>query len=938
MAKELRDTLSATDTELVGLRVTLTDLRSEHEDAQVQAAASLEAALILERQAGLTALALANEAAEAHRQKAASTEKALGDQSEELSRQLTDAHAKDQDLSAKLAALAATAAANEEFLNGRIRTAVDGQGEAQNKMRSLSERTAKEMADVRRKYDLEAKKQKEALSDAEDAKAVAQAALSGQATVCHGLKEQVASAAKDLESELKQSRINLSNANSATSDLQAQISQMESRMQALQQLATAAQQQAEAALSDKLAALGQAAASRAASEQAAHQAALATAAALAANIRSAEVDAAAAAVQVQASRKVADALGLRDAAVSEIVEANTAREDAEAGLAAQQAEVASKQVVYAAEHAKLVAAAAEAARLATHLRAATPAADANLDDPAAATVTALAQPPGMSLGMVGLQSPLRPHPHPPAAGDPEINTTDLASTFAGLELPHTPADSDSGHPAGRAEGAGGSQIASAWNSPPAAGGGLHPEAASGVSRLTAAGNVLFPSVTAGRGMGMQTAGTDGALLQTVGGGLALDLQASRGPLNATQALAVGTERLGLQSTAAAGVHLAQGPTTMVAAVSAQSAGAYLTDSPAGQAAAASFQSGSMLASLPLGAQLFPAEISSHLLDSVESVMPGAAAAFFQPFSTLLNDVAGATVAAAVDTSALSQSLSVNASVMGIQHSVRSIPDPPRFPKEAGVTVPLRGFSQITAALVAVPKPDHTSQQQHQQRPSAIQPLDVSSDGDTRSLNTGSQAVAPRAVLPQQRAGAAKKSQRASTVPAAVSGDAPKVNRKSTKIGSMAAPEAPLPRQQRPAPVTASQRSKAAKPDKPAEGGGGGLSLFRGMSEARSLPASNITFDGAGGGESVLATAEVSSYVQPASGRKRAVEAGSGMAGPSQAKKARADSMVTQGNATSSRRRSTSNKTAAAAVKPRNGKLMNMDPPPLPTSDQYNDIN
>lgn len=61
--------------------MTLTDLRSEHEDAQVQAAASMESALSLERQAGLTALALANEAAEAYRQAAASTEQVLGDQS-----------------------------------------------------------------------------------------------------------------------------------------------------------------------------------------------------------------------------------------------------------------------------------------------------------------------------------------------------------------------------------------------------------------------------------------------------------------------------------------------------------------------------------------------------------------------------------------------------------------------------------------------------------------------------------------------------------------------------------------------------------------------------------------------------------------------------------------------------------------------------------------
>lgn len=121
--------------------------------------------------------------------------------------------------------------------------------------------------------------------------------------------------------------------------------------------------------------------------------------------------------------------------------------------------------------------------------------------------------------------------------------------------------------------------------------------------------------------------------------------------------------------------------------------------------------------------------------------------------------------------------------------VRSIPDPPRFPKEAGVEVPIRGFSQITAALVAVPKPDHTAQQQDQQRPSAVQPPDVSSNGDTRSLNTASQAVAPRVVVPQQRAGAVKKGQRASTVPAAVSGDAPKANRKSTKVRSV--PEFPV---------------------------------------------------------------------------------------------------------------------------------------------------
>lgn len=471
---------------------------------------------------------------------------------------------------------------------------------------------------------------------------------------------------QDLESELKQSRINLSNANSATSDLQAQISQMESRMQAFQQLATAAQHQAEAALSDKLAALGQAAASRAASEQTAHQAALATAAALAANIRSAEVDATAAAVQLQALSKVADALGLRDAAVSEILEANAAREDAESALAARQAEFASKEVVYAAEHAKLVAAAAEAASLAIHLRAATPAATANLNNPAATTVTALPQPPAMSLGMGGLQSPIRAHPHPPTAGAPEISTTDLASTFAGLELPHTPSDSD--HPAVCAEGAGGSQIASAQNCPPAAGSGPHSEAAGGVSKLTAAGDVLSPSVTGGHGIRMQTAGNS-ALLQTVGSGLALDLQASMGPLIATQALAVGSESLGLQSTAGGGVHLADSLATMAAVVTAQSAGAHVTDSPAGTAAAASFQSGSMLASLPLGAQLFPPEISSHLLDPVESVMPGAAAAFFQPFSTLLSDVAGTTVASAVKTSALSQLLSVNASVMGIQHSV-----------------------------------------------------------------------------------------------------------------------------------------------------------------------------------------------------------------------------------------------------------------------------
>lgn len=85
----------------------------------------------------------------------------------------------------------------------------------------------------------------------------------------------------------------------------------------------------------------------------------------------------------------------------------------------------------------------------------------------------------------------------------------------------------------------------------------------------------------------------------------------------------------------------------------------------------------------------------------------------------------------------------------------------------------------------------------------------------------------------------------------------------------------MSRQQKPAPVTASKPGKAAKPGKPV-GGGTGLSLFSGMSGAMSLPASNITFDGAGGGESVLATAEVSSYVQPASSNKRAVEAGSGM--------------------------------------------------------------
>lgn len=128
----------------------------------------------------------------------------------------------------------------------------------------------------------------------------------------------------------------------------------------------------------------------------------------------------------------------------------------------------------------------------------------------------------------------------------------------------------------------------------------------------------------------------------------------------------------------------------------------------------------------------------------------------------------------------------NSSTQEILHpflitQVRSVPDPPRFPKDAEGSVPLRGFSQITAALVAIPQPDDTVQQQDQQRSSAIKPSDVSSFGNTRSLNTASQAVAPRVAVSQQRAGAVKKGQRASTVPAAVSGDAPKENRKSTKV-------------------------------------------------------------------------------------------------------------------------------------------------------------
>lgn len=77
---------------------------------------------------------------------------------EELTRHLTDANTKDKALTTKLATVTAAAIATEESLTGRIRAALEAQGEAEHRMRTLAERTAKEMMDVRRKHEAEVKK------------------------------------------------------------------------------------------------------------------------------------------------------------------------------------------------------------------------------------------------------------------------------------------------------------------------------------------------------------------------------------------------------------------------------------------------------------------------------------------------------------------------------------------------------------------------------------------------------------------------------------------------------------------------------------------------------------------------------------------------------------------------------------------------------------
>lgn len=135
---------------------------------------------------------------------------------------------------------------------------------------------------------------------------------------------------------------------------------MESLLHAAQQQAEAAQQTSVAAASEQANASARASNCQEASEQAARELALATELALAAAASCAEFKNLALEAESQAAAQVANALGLRDAAVTQTLEAVSAKDNAEAAMAAQLTVFAAKEAVYVADNARLAEAAATA--------------------------------------------------------------------------------------------------------------------------------------------------------------------------------------------------------------------------------------------------------------------------------------------------------------------------------------------------------------------------------------------------------------------------------------------------------------------------------------------------------------------------------------------------------------------------------------------------